>query len=51
MSNDERALARVWADCQLRAQDTGTEEEAATIFLHEGDIDRGATKGMACQNK
>lgn len=29
----------------------GTGAEAASIFLHEGDIDRGATKRMACQNK
>lgn len=29
----------------------GTGAEAAAIFLHEGDIDRGATKRMACQNK
>lgn len=29
----------------------GDRAEAASIFLHEGDIDRGATKRMACQNK
>lgn len=43
-----RGLAR------LSAKGTGcggTGAEAAAIFLHESDIDRGATKRMACQNK
>lgn len=29
----------------------GTGAEAAAIFLHEGDIDNGVTKRIACQNK
>lgn len=45
-------LVGVWPGCQLRAPGCGgTGAEAAAIFLHEGDIDRGATKRMACQNK
>lgn len=44
--------AGAWAGCQVRAEAVGgTGAEAASIFLHEGDIDRGATKRMACQNK
>lgn len=45
--------AGAWAGCQVRAEAVGggAGAEAASIFLHEGDIDRGATKRMACQNK
>lgn len=51
--------AGVWPGCQVRAKAVwgvgwcgwGTGAEAGPIFLHEGDIDRGEAKRMACQNK
>lgn len=48
---DAGGRAGVRVGCQLRAPGVGTGAEAAAIFLHEGDSDRGATKRMACQRK
>lgn len=46
-----RGLGRLSGKGRSCGGGRGTGAEAASIFLHEGDIDRGATKRMACQNK
>lgn len=52
-TTNERGPAGAWAGCHVRAKagGGGAGAEAASIFLHEDDIDRGAAKRMACQNK